>query len=106
MTTAAINYAGSDALEQLMLERAERVIEAQIERRVAAYRARPSELDMIEPGLSNRSPADLAARIVALLNGETAAPRRWFGFGGEVTTINLQAALRYAGQAATKEIVR
>ncbi|WP_219322894.1 hypothetical protein [Methylovirgula sp. HY1] len=52
-------------------------------------------LESLYPGLASAPPATLIAIAEHLLETERRAPRRWFGFGGEITAINAKAALLY-----------
>jgi hypothetical protein len=45
------------------------------------------------PGLSAAAPETIIAVAKHLISAESNAPRRWFGFGGEVTILNAKAML-------------
>jgi hypothetical protein len=61
--------------------------------RARTYAARPRDLDAIAPRLSAAAPETLIEVGAALLRAEAGAPRRWFGFGGEVAATNARAIL-------------
>ncbi len=64
-----------------------------IKRRARAYFRRPMTLETLSPGLSCAAPDRMIAIATDLLARECAAPRRWFGFGGEAPALNARAAL-------------
>ncbi len=63
-----------------------------IKTRARHYARRPTALEALYPGLSQAAPDRLAAIGAHLVERETRSPRRWFGFGGEVTLVNAKAA--------------
>jgi hypothetical protein len=65
----------------------------QVKGRARFYARRPMALDNLYPGLAAVRPETLIAVAQHLLETEWANPRRWFGFGGEVTALNAKAAL-------------
>ena len=64
-----------------------------IKMRARLYAKRPMALEPLYPGLACAPPATLVAIAAHLVDRETRSPRRWFGFGGEVSLINAKAAL-------------
>ena len=50
-------------------------------------------LEPLYPGLACASDATLIAVAKHLVERESRSPRRWFGFGGEVSLVNAKAAL-------------
>ncbi len=61
--------------------------------RARFYDRIPLALDALHPGLAHASAATLVAIGQHLVERESASPRRWFGFGGEVGLVNARAAL-------------
>jgi hypothetical protein len=64
-----------------------------VKTRARRYARTPSALDALHPGLSRTTPATLVAIAAHLVEREIRSPRRWFGFGGEVSLLNARAAL-------------
>ena len=64
-----------------------------IKARARRYERRPAMLEALHPGLSIAEPATLVAIAEHIVERERGSPRRWFGFGGEVSLVNAQAAL-------------
>ncbi|HEY8033806.1 MAG TPA: hypothetical protein VIF02_15905 [Methylocella sp.] len=64
-----------------------------IKHRARAYAKRPAMLQNVSPGLSAAAPETLIAVAKRLIAAERQAPRRWFGFGGEVPIFNAKAVL-------------
>ncbi len=64
-----------------------------VKRRARDYARRPMQLEILYPGLAAAAPATLIAVATHLLENERKNPRRWFGFGGEVSALNAKAAL-------------
>ena len=64
-----------------------------VKARARFYDRRPVALDALHPGLSMAAPATLVAVATHLVAREGRSPRRWFGFGGEVSLVNARAAL-------------
>jgi hypothetical protein len=60
--------------------------------RARHYARRPLALEALYPGLSHASPAKMIAIASHLIERESATPRRWFGFGGEINLVNAKAA--------------
>jgi hypothetical protein len=50
-------------------------------------------LENVFPGLSAAAPGTIIAVAKHLIAAERNAPRRWFGFGGEVPILNAKAVL-------------
>lgn len=71
---------------------ARRAVSHMIKARARLYARKPMALDALHPGLSCAAPATLIAIAEHLVERETMSPRRWFGFGGEVSLINARAA--------------
>ena len=67
-----------------------------IKHRARAYAKRPMTLETIFPGLAAAAPETMVAVAKHLIESERQAPRRWFGFGGEVPILNAKAVLLYA----------
>ena len=72
---------------------ARRAASHMVKMRARRYAQRPSALDALHPGLSRAAPATLIAIAEHLVEREIRSPRRWFGFGGEVSLLNARAAL-------------
>ncbi len=70
---------------------ARRAVAHLIKSRARHYARRPMALERLYPGLSRVAPDRLAAIGAHLVEREARVPRRWFGFGGEVTLINAKA---------------
>lgn len=81
-----------DLLETLM-QGAARCAIHRIKGRARLYAKRPAALEPLYPGLSCAPPQTLIAVAEHLVDRERRSPRRWFGFGGEVSLINAKAAL-------------
>jgi hypothetical protein len=64
-----------------------------IKDRARAYAKRPMTLENVFPGLSAATPETKIAVAKHLIAAERNAPRRWFGFGGEVPILNAKAVL-------------
>jgi hypothetical protein len=64
-----------------------------IKDRARAYAKRPKSLENVIPGLSAAAPETIIAVAKHLIALERNAPRRWFGFGGEVPILNAKAIL-------------
>jgi hypothetical protein len=58
-----------------------------------AYAERPRTLENVFPGLSAAAPETIIAVAKHLIAAERNAPRRWFGFGGEIPILNAKAVL-------------
>jgi hypothetical protein len=68
-------------------------VAALVKRRARALAQNPTALESVLPGLSEAVPETLIAVARKILEGERQAPRRWFGFGGEVRALNAKALL-------------
>ena len=64
-----------------------------VKTRARQYARRPMALEALVPGLSTAPPHTLVAIAEHLVERERHSPRRWFGFGGEVSLVNARAAL-------------
>src|SRR5580704_2622508 len=64
-----------------------------IKHRARAYATRPMTLENVFPGLSAAASETIIAVAKNLIAAERNAPRRWFGFGGEVPILNAKAVL-------------
>jgi hypothetical protein len=53
-------------------------------------------LENVLPGLAAATPETMIAVAAHLIETERHAPRRWFGFGGEVPILNARAVLLFA----------
>ena len=72
---------------------ARRAASHMVKERARRYAHKPSALDALHPSLSHAAPATLIAIAEHLVEREIRSPRRWFGFGGEVSLLNARAAL-------------
>ena len=61
--------------------------------RARDYARRPMQLEILYPGLAAADPATLIVVARHLLDNERKNPRRWLGFGGEVSALNAKAVL-------------
>jgi hypothetical protein len=79
-----------------------------IKHRARTYAKRPMTLETIFPGLAAAAPDTMVAVAKQLIEMERQAPRRWFGFGGEVPILNAKAILLLgrALRRATRERAR
>ncbi|HET6377929.1 MAG TPA: hypothetical protein VFG05_06430 [Methylocella sp.] len=75
---------------------AARSARALIKERSRAYAGSPLLLETVWPGLSSAAPETMIAIANYLIACETASPRRWMGFGGEVPLLNARAVLLLA----------
>jgi hypothetical protein len=64
-----------------------------VKARARDYARRPMLMEILYPGLAAADPAALIAVAEHLLRRERQNPRRWFGFGGEISALNAKAAL-------------
>lgn len=79
---------------RIILEQsADHAVRAAIKARARHYGRWPGALEALHPGLAAASPSTLVAVAEHLVERETRSPRRWFGFGGEVSLVNARAAL-------------
>jgi hypothetical protein len=94
--------------EVALRAQAKRTIVSLIKQRARAYAKRPMTLENVLPGLAAASPETMIAVAAHLIETERRAPRRWFGFGGEVPILNAKAvlllarALRLSARAHTR----
>ncbi len=72
---------------------ARRTVAFMLKRRARDYARRPMQLEILYPGLAAAPPDVLIAVAAHLLKNERENPRRWFGFGGEISTLNVKAAM-------------
>lgn len=82
--------------EAALRAQAHRTIVSIIKTRARAYAKHPMSLETVQPGLAAATPGTMAAVAKHLIETEIKAPRRWFGFGGEVPLLNAKAVLLYA----------
>ena len=66
-----------------------------VKRRARHYALYPSSLESIAQGLSFLRPCGLVNRLIIIIADELQV-ERYFGFGGEIRTINRQGAMLYA----------
>ncbi len=85
-----------DHAEAALRAQAHRTVVFLIKTRACAYAKRAMTLETIRPGLAAATPDTMAAVAKHLIETEIKAPRRWFGFGGEVPILNAKAVLLYA----------
>jgi hypothetical protein len=64
-----------------------------IKERARAYAKCPMTLENVFSGLSAAAPEAIIAVAKHLIAAERNAPRRWFGFGGELPILNAKAIL-------------
>ncbi len=64
-----------------------------VKARARDYARRPVQLEILYPGLAAAAPEVLIAVAGHMLRRERQIPRRWFGFGGEVSALNAKAVL-------------
>jgi hypothetical protein len=77
--------------------------------RARRYRARPSSLEVLYPGLAIASPTKLIAVGEHLLERERAHPRRHFGWSGFIPALNAKACVllgRYRRRFDRREVVQ
>ncbi|MGH6796732.1 MAG: hypothetical protein ACREDD_00710 [Methylocella sp.] len=67
-----------------------------IKDRARAYAKRPMTLEIVLPGLSAAAPETIIAVAKHLIAAERSTPRRWFGNGGEIPSLNAKAVLLMA----------
>ena len=72
---------------------ARRTVASTIKARARRYARHPQALDALFPGLASVTPVTLIAVAEHLVERESHSPRRWFGFGGDVSLLNARAAL-------------
>jgi hypothetical protein len=94
MISANQAYASPDETSDGTMRRAARCAVVQrIKLRARLYAKRPMALEPLYPGLACASAEALIAIAAHLVERESRSPRRWFGFGGEVSLLNAKAAL-------------
>lgn len=81
--------------EAALRSQATRTAVLTIKTRARAFADRPAALEPFCPGLSLAAPERIVAAGAQLIAAETAAPRRWFGFGGEVPLLNAKAVMLF-----------
>ena len=96
---------GMQAARDDMAGAARRAACHMIKARARHYGRRPGALDARSPGLAAAPPSTLVAVAEHLVARERTSPRRWFGFGGEVTLLNARAAL-LLGRALRRRAAR
>jgi hypothetical protein len=77
-------------VEAALRAQATRTVVSLIKDRARDYAKRPITLENVSQGLSAAAPETIIAVAKHL---ERNAPRRWFGFGGEVPILNAKAVL-------------
>ena len=85
--------AGTPTFTPDLASAARRSIAHTLKARARRYGRRPQMLDALFPGLGSAPPDTLIAVAAHLVEREMRSPRRWFGFGGEVSLVNARAAL-------------
>ncbi len=85
--------AGTPTFTPDLASAARRSIAHTLKARARRYGRRPQTLDALFPGLGSAPPDTLIAVAAHLVEREMRSPRRWFGFGGEVSLVNARAAL-------------
>ena len=85
--------AGTPTFTPDLASAARRSIVHTLKARARRYSRRPQMLDALFPGLGSAPPDTLIAVAAHLVEREMRSPRRWFGFGGEVSLVNARAAL-------------
>lgn len=85
--------AGTSTFDEDLAKAARRSLAHTVKARARHYGRRPQALDALFPGLGCAPPDTLVAVAQHLVEREARSPRRWFGFGGEVSLLNARAAL-------------
>ncbi|MCI0601141.1 MAG: hypothetical protein L0Y60_16815 [Beijerinckiaceae bacterium] len=80
-------------VEAALRAQAARTAVGVIKQRARVYARRPMSLESVFPGLSAAAPETIIAVAKHLIVTEREAPRRWLGFGGEVSLLNAKAVL-------------
>ncbi|HEX3496212.1 MAG TPA: hypothetical protein VHT02_03400 [Methylocella sp.] len=80
-------------VEAALRAQATRTVVDLIKGRARDYAKRPITLENVSRGLSAAAPETIVALAKYLIAVERNAPRRWFGFGGEVPLLNAKAVL-------------
>ena len=80
-------------VEAVLRVQATRTVVDLIKDRARDYAKRPITLENVSQGLSAAAPETKIAVAKHLIAAERNAPRRWFGFGGEVPILNAKAVL-------------
>ena len=83
-------------IEAALRAQATRTVAFLVKNRARAYAKRPMMLETISPGLAAAAPETIIAMAKQMIETESQAPRRWFGFGGEVPILNTKAVLLFA----------
>ena len=83
-------------IEAAFRAQATRTVAFLVKHRARAYAKHPMMLETISPGLAAAAPETVIAMAKQLIETERQAPRRWFGFGGEVPILNAKAVLLFA----------
>ena len=107
MTRIAYEDHGDLWQDEAVKATARRAATHMVKVRARHYDRRPMALEALHPGLSGATTPTLIAIAEHLVERETRSPRRWFGFGGEVTLLNARAALllgRARRRAETKRL--
>ena len=90
------NHTSAHAMPKPLRAQARRTAVFLIKHRARAYAKRPMTLEAISPGLAAAAPDTMVAVAKHLIETARQAPRRWFGFGGEVPILNAKAVLLLA----------
>jgi hypothetical protein len=80
-------------IEAALRKQAARTAVDLIKERARAYAKCPMTLENVFSGLSAAAPKAIIAVAKHLIAAERNAPRRWFGFGGELPILNAKAIL-------------
>ena len=88
------NHSPARANDEAVLRvQATRTVVDLIKDRARDYAKRPITLENVSQGLSAAAPETIIAVAKHLIAVERNAPRRWFGFGGELPILNAKAIL-------------
>jgi hypothetical protein len=87
-----LTFSSHDPAEAIRAQ-ARRTAAHMVKARARDYARRPMQMEILYPGLAAAAPAVLIAIATHLIVTERANPRRWFGFGGEISALNAKAAL-------------
>jgi hypothetical protein len=80
-------------VEAALRKQATRTAVDLIKERARTYTKCPMTLENVFPGLSAAAPEAIIAVAKHLIAAERNAPRRWFGFAGELPILNAKAIL-------------
>jgi len=83
------------SVDGMLRAQAVRTAAALIKKRARAYAKSPVLLDSVSLGLSSAAPETAIAVARHVIMTERNLPRRWFGAGGEIPSINAKAVLLY-----------